>query len=105
MTDAKHDAFQADVCARQLRALGEPQRLRLIQALQFGELTVSDLSLLLESEIVNISHHLQVLRRAQLVSVRRDGRYMYYRLRTGLLRRRRLDLGCCRLEVPQSAGR
>ncbi|MEY2727673.1 MAG: hypothetical protein RLZZ458_3540 [Planctomycetota bacterium] len=99
----KQDAFQADVCAQRLKALGDPQRLRLIQALQYGEMTVSDLAMLLESEVVNISHHLQVLRRAQIVTVRRDGRFMYYSLRSGLLRRRHLDLGCCRLEVPQVA--
>ncbi|MEY3457425.1 MAG: hypothetical protein RL215_582 [Planctomycetota bacterium] len=96
------DAFQADYCADRLRALGDPHRLRLVEALRSGEKTVSDLALLLDSEIVTVSHHLQVLRRAALVSVRREGRFMYYSLHRGLLRRRYLDLGCCRLEVPHT---
>lgn len=68
-------------------------------------MTVSDLAELLESEVVGISHHLKILKYAGLVEVRREGRYMYYRLHEDLKcadspKNRFLDLGCCRLEVP-----
>lgn len=101
------DVFQADFCAERLKALGDPHRLRIVSALRYGELTVSDIAQLLETEVVIISHHLKIMKYANLVEVRREGRFMYYRLHEDLLRSTRsgkdfLDLGCCRLEVPRS---
>ena len=55
------DTFESDFCAERLRALGDPHRLRVIEALRSGEQTVTDLALLLDVEVVNLSHHLQVL--------------------------------------------
>lgn len=105
MAEEQPDAFRADYCAERLKALSEPHRLRIVDALRYGEMTVSDLAQLLDSEVVTISHHLKVMKHAQLVEVRRDGRFMYYRLHDDLLQADRkgarfLDLGCCRLEVP-----
>lgn len=99
------DVFQADYCAERLKALSDPHRLRIVAALRYGELTVSDIAELLETELVTISHHLKIMKHASLVEVRREGRFMYYRLHTDLLQSKRrggkfLDLGCCRLEVP-----
>ncbi|MCA8992058.1 MAG: winged helix-turn-helix transcriptional regulator [Planctomycetaceae bacterium] len=101
------DVFQADYCAQRLKSLGDPHRLRIVDALQHGELTVSDIAELLETELVTISHHLKIMKHADLVTVRREGRYMYYRLHDDLLHSRKqgkrlLDLGCCRLEVPDA---
>ncbi len=100
------DTFQANFCADQLKALGDPLRLRLIDALRSGEMTVGDLAILAETDIALVSHHLQVLKHSQLVETRREGRYIYYRLRDDLVACRRganqqfLDLGCCRIEIP-----
>jgi len=99
------DTFQADYCAERLKALSDPHRLRIVDALRYGELTVSDIASFLDAEIVTVSHHLKILKHAGLVEVRREGRYMYYRLQQALLRSQKkgtkfLDLGCCRLEVP-----
>lgn len=101
------DVFQADFCAERLKALSDPHRLRIVAALRFGELTVSDIAELLEAEVVTVSHHLKIMRFSHLVEVRRQGRFMYYRLPEELLQSTRngpgfLDLGCCRLEVPHS---
>lgn len=99
------DAFQADFCAERLKALSEPHRLRIIDCLRYGEMTVGDIALLLEAEVVTVSHHLKILKHANLVQVRREGRFMYYRLHEELVNSQKkgskfLDLGCCRLEVP-----
>lgn len=99
------DVFQADYCAERLKALSDPHRLKIVAALRHGELTVSDLADLLETELVTISHHLKIMKFACLVEVRREGRFMYYRLHSDLLGARKrvgrfLDLGCCRLEMP-----
>lgn len=100
------DVFRADFCAERLKALSDPHRLRIVAALRYGEMTVSDIAELLDTEVVTISHHLKILKHAGLALVRREGRFMYYRLNPELLcssrSRRHLDLGCCRLEVPES---
>lgn len=104
---AREDSFQSELCAEQLKALSEPMRLRIVEALQYGEMTVSDIALAVDNEVVLVSHHLGILKNAQIVERKRDGRYMIYRLRPDLLQKVRgsnkafLNLGCCRLEVPQ----
>jgi DNA-binding transcriptional ArsR family regulator len=95
-----------DECSRRLKALADPERLRIVQCLQQGELSVGDVALALESEIANVSHHLGVLRHAALVVDRREGKYIYYSLHPDVFRPATkakraavLDLGCCRLEL------
>jgi DNA-binding transcriptional ArsR family regulator len=103
----KNDTFQSQFCAERLKALGDPLRLRIVDALRQGELAVGDLAELLEAEFVTVSHHLQILKHAQLVETRREGRFIYYKLTPDLLQSAKggaaqfLDLGCCRIEVPQ----
>ena len=99
------EVFDADFCAERLKALSDPHRLKILNALRYGELTVGDIAELLEAEVVTISHHLKIMKYANLVEVRREGRFMYYRLHEDLhcstkKGTRVLDLGCCRLEVP-----
>lgn len=104
----KEDTFQSDVCAERLKALSDPLRLRIIDLLRAGELTVGDIAEFLEAEVVMVSHHLQILKHAHLVEVRREGRFMVYSLHEDLLKKSSgrtkqfLDLGCCRIEVPAS---
>lgn len=66
------------VAALRFRALGDETRLRIVETLATGERCVADLmdSLGLGQSLV--SHHLRTLRQAGLVTVRRDGRWIYY---------------------------
>ena len=66
--------------ARIGKALSNPHRLELLDLLAQGERTVEDLAGEASLPIANASQHLQTLRAAQLVDVRRDGLYAYYRL-------------------------
>lgn len=66
--------------ARIGKALSNPHRLELVEILAQGERTVEDLAAEANLPIANASQHLQVLRAGQLVDVRRDGLYAYYRL-------------------------
>ncbi|MGE5248822.1 MAG: ArsR/SmtB family transcription factor [Bacteroidota bacterium] len=66
--------------ARIGKALSNPHRLELLDLMAQGERTVEDLAAESNLSIANASQHLQVLRGAQLVDVRRDGLYAYYRL-------------------------
>jgi ArsR family transcriptional regulator len=63
-----------------LQALGDPTRLRLLNLLRAGELCVCYLVEVLGDPQPKISRHLAYLRRAGVVDVRRDGKWMHYRL-------------------------
>jgi ArsR family transcriptional regulator len=62
------------------RALADPKRLCVLESLASGELSVGDLSALVGCQIPNMSQHLAVLRSAGLVTTRRDGSTIFYRL-------------------------
>jgi DNA-binding transcriptional ArsR family regulator len=94
------DNLQSDVCARYLKALGDPDRLRIVQCLQTGPKNVSEITALLAAEIANVSHHLRVLREAKLVHDDKQGKYVFYSLAPEFLKGMdTLDLGCCRIEL------
>ncbi len=63
-----------------LRALGEPMRLEIYRliAAQDGPLCVCDVVERFPLQQPTISHHLKVLREAELVTVTRDGKWAYY---------------------------
>lgn len=63
-----------------VRALGDPKRLCVLESLAEAELSVSDLSACVGCHVPNMSQHLAVLRSAGLVSTRRVGSTVYYRL-------------------------
>ena len=97
-----HDELQSTECARALKALADSDRLKLIQCLQSGPKNVSELSELLGRELVNVSHHLGVLRHAGLVRDERQGKFIIYSLHPDVFRSKEgdcADLGCCRLEL------
>jgi len=108
MPEEDADIFQASTCAERLKALGEPLRLRIIALLRHGEASVGQIADALEVEVVTASHHLQILKHADFVTPRRDGRFIYYSIQKDVLRTKGkssqvLDLGCCALEVPLQA--
>ena len=67
-----------DHVARRFRTLGEPFRLRILQTLESGEHTVTQLVDALDANQSNVSKHLQVLFDASLVGRRRDGNSIFY---------------------------
>jgi len=66
--------------ARIGKALSNGRRLELLELLAQRERTVEELSRDAGISVANCSQHLQVLRSAQLVDVRREGLYANYRL-------------------------
>ena len=66
--------------ARIGKALSSAHRLELLEVLAQGEHSVEVLAHETGMSVANASQHLQVLRAAQLVDVRREGIYIYYRL-------------------------
>jgi ArsR family transcriptional regulator len=65
---------------RLFQALGDPTRLRLLNLLSEGELCVCYFVEILDEPQPKISRHLAYLRDAGLVSARREGKWMHYRL-------------------------
>jgi rhodanese-related sulfurtransferase len=66
--------------ARIGRALGSGHRLELLELLAQGERPVEALASVVNLPLANVSQHLQYLRRAGLVTTRRQGQHVYYRL-------------------------
>jgi ArsR family transcriptional regulator, arsenate/arsenite/antimonite-responsive transcriptional repressor len=67
------------------KALSDPTRLRCIVLLvRYEELCVCELTHALALPQPKISHHLASLRRAGLVSDRKEGLWIYYRINTAL---------------------
>ena len=62
------------------RALADPKRLCVLERLAAGERSVSDLSREVGCQVPNMSQHLAVLRSAGLVTSRRQGSTVFYRL-------------------------
>lgn len=95
-------------CATRLKALADPDRLRIVNCLFRGPKNVSELASELGEELVKISHHLGVLRHANVVQTEKQGKFVVYRLDPEIAAAREaggeintLDLGCCRLDLPE----
>jgi ArsR family transcriptional regulator, nickel/cobalt-responsive transcriptional repressor len=102
------DALESDRCARVLKAMADRERLKIVQCLREGPKNVGEIAERLGAEVVNVSHHLGVLRQAGLVLDQRQGRFIVYRLHPDVFhpsadsaQSEHLDFGCCRLEIPK----
>ncbi len=71
-------AMMMELIARRFRALGAPCRLRILQELEMGERTVSELVTELDGSPANVSKHLKILYETGLVSRRRIGSFTSY---------------------------
>jgi len=64
------------------KALGDPTRLRIFKLLEGGELCVCQLMATLKMGQSRISRHLSILKEAQLIEDRRQGKWVHYRLKS-----------------------
>lgn len=69
-----------ELVAERFKALAEPARLRILNALRDGERTVSELMEETGLGQANASKHLQLLYSLGFVERRKEGLYVYYRL-------------------------
>ena len=63
-----------------LKVMADPTRLKVVNALMLSEMCVCDLAALLGMEHSAVSHQLAVLRKIDVVSVRKEGKMKYYSL-------------------------
>jgi rhodanese-related sulfurtransferase/DNA-binding transcriptional ArsR family regulator len=69
-----------DGFAQVAKALSNGRRAEIIDVLTNGERSVDALAAEVQQSVANTSQHLQVLKHAGLVTTRRDGTFIYYRL-------------------------
>ena len=77
-TNAKREVFSG--LARIGTALSSPTRIELLELLAQSERTVEQLATMTGTSVANTSQHLQKLRQAGLVTGRKNGLYVFYRL-------------------------
>jgi DNA-binding transcriptional ArsR family regulator len=65
-----------------MKALANPDRLMLLCQLSQGEMSVGELESTLGIRQPTLSQQLTVLREDELVDTRREGKYIYYRVRS-----------------------
>jgi DNA-binding transcriptional ArsR family regulator len=68
----------AALIARRFRAFGDPLRVRMLDVLRDGELSVSELAARLGAGQQNVSKHLAVLADTGLLVRRKHGNHVYY---------------------------
>jgi ArsR family transcriptional regulator, lead/cadmium/zinc/bismuth-responsive transcriptional repressor len=74
------DAHAIDGLTEIFRVLGDPTRVRILDALSRAELCVGDLAAQLGVTESAVSHQLRLLRNTRIVRSRRDGRMIFYAL-------------------------
>lgn len=75
----------SEVKAELFRALAHPARVRVLEVLVEGERSVGELQPLVGIELSHLSQQLAVLRRAGLVTARKERSSVYYSLRDPLV--------------------
>ncbi|MGQ9630923.1 MAG: ArsR/SmtB family transcription factor [bacterium] len=68
--------LHADFC----QTLANPKRLKIINLLMEGEMSVNELASLMGIHKANLSQHLSVMRQKGVVTTRREGVNIYYRI-------------------------
>ena len=90
-------AGKVEQLAQLFKAISDPGRINILQALKYDELCVCDLAAFLEVSESAVSHQLRILRQLQLVANRREGPVLYYRLNKEIAIQL-LDLGLKHIE-------
>lgn len=73
------NADLADMCAF-FSIFSDVTRMKMLSALSIAELCVSDIAMLLDLNQTTVSHQLKLLRDAGVVSTRREGKIIFYRI-------------------------
>lgn len=68
------------------KAIGHPVRLRLLSALRGGPLCVCQMTVIVKLAASTVSEHLSELRKAGLITDRKEGRWVEYRLSDSAVR-------------------
>lgn len=67
-------------CCKFFKAVADPSRIKIMMLLMKGEMCVSDICKHFNMKQPSISHHLNILKNAKIVSDRKEGKEVYYSL-------------------------
>ena len=87
-----------------LRALADPLRRRIVELLSQEQLCTCHLVEETGAGQTTVSHHLRVLREAQMVETEPCGKFTYYRLRPDLLRALGADIDALATSAESALG-
>lgn len=76
LTDKSLYEMQAEIC----KTLTNPKRIEILNTLKTDEKTVTELVVALGASKANVSQHLAVMRHKGILSTRREGVNIYYRV-------------------------
>jgi ArsR family transcriptional regulator, nickel/cobalt-responsive transcriptional repressor len=93
---------QANAVANTFGALSDKTRIQIVVILGTGASTVTELAKQVGTEIVNVSHHLGVLRAGGIVEVEKNGRYQIYTLNPALWDGNTINVGGVAISFPIS---
>ena len=68
-----------------LRALSDPTRRQILTMLKQGERTAGEIAEQFDVTFASISRHLSILKEADLIRDRREGKFIYYQLNVSVL--------------------
>ena len=68
-----------------LRALSDPIRREILEMLKNGRMSAGDISAKFEVTDASISRHLSVLKEADLIRDKREGKFIFYEINTSVL--------------------
>ncbi|MBR5571973.1 MAG: winged helix-turn-helix transcriptional regulator [Oscillospiraceae bacterium] len=68
-----------------LRALSDPTRREILNLLKHGTMSAGDLAAKFDMSAAAVSRHLAVLKEAELVRDKRDGKFIHYTLNASVL--------------------
>jgi DNA-binding transcriptional ArsR family regulator len=80
------DVNKLEAAAGKLRAISHPMRIAIIDLLSKGnQMSVTDIYKSLDIEQATASHHLSILKNKGVLDSKRDGKKIYYALRSSIL--------------------
>ena len=68
-----------------IKALSDPNRRKILELLKGGPMSAGELGRHFEMTGATLSHHLSILKKAQLVSDEKKGTYIYYEINTSVM--------------------
>ena len=84
MNEPRKNAMDLQLASHHCRLLADPTRLRLLLLLDMEEMSVAELAGITQLAQPRVSTHLAKLKEAGLVTDRRDGVFVYYRIATSI---------------------
>lgn len=68
-----------------LKAMSDKTRREILNLLKDGDMTAGDIAAHFSMTQATVSHHLSVLKDGELVTDRRDGKFIFYELNTSVI--------------------